>query len=147
MPTSVVRQDSQFHAPERTVVPIEQEVFGLRRGTGGPVWILDPPAGARRLFWEKVGARVEPQHEVSVAEGPVRIEAVLDLHDQIPPGLAGRTGQAWLFFIDLVPLANWSHPCAYVLVRLDEEPLWIEHRWPPSEAIRLVPLPRPPSLK
>jgi hypothetical protein len=147
MTTSVVRQDEQFHAPARAVVPIAEEVFGLRRGSGGPLWILDPPAEVRRLFWEKVGARIEPQQEVFVAEGAVLLEAVLDLHDHVPPGFEGRTGLAWLFFIDLVPPANWSHPCAYVVVRLEEEPLWLEHRWPPSEAIRLVPLPRPPSAR
>jgi hypothetical protein len=147
MTTSVVRQDQPFHTPERTVVPIEQEVFGLRRGSGGPLWILDPPPEVRRLFWEKLGPRIEPQQEVSVAEGTVVIEAVLDLHDQIPPGLEGHTGSAWLFFIDLVPEAGWSHPCAYVLLRVGEEPLWVDHRWPPSEAIRLVPLPRPPSAR
>jgi hypothetical protein len=147
MTTSVVRQDKHFHAPARTVVPIAQEVFGLRRGSGGPLWILDPPAEVRQRFWAKVGIKIEPQQVVSVAAGAVLLEAVLDLHDQIPPGLEGRTGQAWLFFIDLAPLANWSHPCAYVLMRTDEEPLWITHRWPPSESIRLEALPRPPSAQ
>jgi hypothetical protein len=110
MTTSVVRQDKQFHAPSRTVVPIAQEVFGLRGGAGEPLWILDPPAEVRRLFWEKVGVRIEPQQDVSVAEGRVLVEAVLDLHDQVPPGLEGRSGEAWLFFVDLVPMANLVAP-------------------------------------
>jgi hypothetical protein len=142
--TTAVRQDARFHRPERSSVSIAQEVFGARRGAGDPRWMLDPPPEFIRRFWELFAARIDPHQEVSIAEGRVLLEGVRDAHDRAIPGLGSLAGEAALFFVDLDPEANWAHPCAYVALSIDGEPIWAEHRWPPSEAIRLVPLPRPP---
>lgn len=140
---TAVRQDRWFHVPERTVVSIDEEVFEARPGTGGRCWILDPPAEVRARFWERFAPAVGGEEAVFVAEGPVLIEGVRDAHDRPLPGLAGRAGEAALFFVDREPGAGWSHPCAYVFLPVGGEPLWVDHDWPPSEAVRLLPLLRP----
>lgn len=139
-----VRQDARFHLPERRVVSIAREVFGAQPGTAGRPWLIDPPPEVRRRFWETFGPAIEPHHEVFVAEGSVLLEQVQDIHDRPIPGLDGHAGAAALFFIDLEPAAAWSHPCAYVVLPAVGKPLRLEHIWPPSEAVRLNPLPRPP---
>lgn len=143
-PFTAVRQDQRFHRPERSGVSIAQEVFEAQPGTAGRRWILDPPIETRRAFWDRFGAGIAPQHETFVAEGRVLIEGVRDCHERPLAGLEGRAGEAALFFVDLVPEASWSHPCVYILIPTIGEPLRIEHGWPPSDAVRLVPLPRPP---
>lgn len=146
MLTSATRLDTHLHAPERKVVSILGEVFG-RQVTGGPRWIMEPSRQVQNRFWNEYGARVTPDQSVFVAEGVVPLDLVLDLHDRPLPALGDlREGDAWLFFVDIVPEANWGHPCAYVLFFPSGESRRIEHRWPPSESIRLIPLARPPSL-
>lgn len=141
---SAARQDKRFHLPERTVVSIDEEVFGARPGSGGRRWVLDPPVEVRRRFWDTFGAEIEPHQRVFVAEGPVLLEQIRDAHERPLPGVAGRTGEVALFFVDREPEASWSHPCAYILLPASGGPLRVEHGWPPSEATRLLPLPRPP---
>lgn len=42
-------------------------------------------------------------------------------------------------FVDLVPRANWGHPCLYLLVDREGEVTRVEARFPPSRAdLRLV---------
>ncbi len=141
---TAVRQDTRFHAPDQSVVSVAQEVFGARRGAGDLRWILDPPPETTRRFWALFGDRIEPHHEVSVAEGRALLEGVRDAHDRPVPALDGLSGEAALFFVDLAPDANWSHPCAYVAFPAVGEPVWAEHFWPPAEDIRLVPISRLP---
>jgi hypothetical protein len=140
---TVVRQDQRFHSPERPSVSIAREVFEARAGTEGWRWILDPPLEVRRGFWELYGPSIERGHEVFVAEGRVLLEEVRDVHERALPGLGDRKGEGALFFVDLDPDANWSHPCAYILMPANGEPVRLAHDWPPSESVRLVPLPRP----
>jgi hypothetical protein len=139
-----VRLDHRFRRPARSVVAIAEEVFGAPPGTGGPRWILDPPPAIVELFWDRFGPGIDDRSDVFAAEGRVLLEEVRDAHDRPLPSLAGRSGEASLFFVDRAPEANWAHPCAYVVVpRTGGEPTRAEHDWPPSEAIRLVPLTRP----
>lgn len=138
---SVTRQDTRFHAPDRTVVPILKEVFGLP-SNDGPRWILDPPTAVRERFWKEFGKRIEEPHTVFVAEGRVLLEALRDVHDRPIPGGEHLSGEGWLFFVDLSPEANWAHPCAYVVLRPSAAAVWLTHRWPPDETVRLVSIPR-----
>lgn len=138
---TAVRQDTRFGRPQRAVVSVAREVFRAPPGSGGPAWILDPPPETIRRFWERFGPAILPDTPVFVAEGKVLIEQVQDAHDRPVPGLAGHAGEAALFFVDLEPMAEWAHPCAYILWPDEGEPLHVEHRWPPAESIRLVPLP------
>lgn len=143
---TAVRQDKRFHRPERSVVSVDREVFGAPPGSAGSQWILNPPPTTLRSFWEHYASEIPRDAYAFVAEGKVLIEGVADAHDRPLHGLEGRSGEAALFFIDLDPMADWAHPCAYILWPDNGEPLRIEHHMPPSEAFRLLPLPRPPRL-
>jgi hypothetical protein len=141
-----VRLDQRFRRPARSVVAIAEEVFGAPAGTGGPRWLLDPPPATVELFWDRFGPGIGDRCDVFAACGRVLLEEVRDAHDRPLPSLAGRSGEASLFFVDCLPEANWSHPCAYVVLpATGGEPLRVEHDWPPSEAHRLAPLRRPSS--
>jgi len=145
---TAVRQDRRFHRPERRVVSIEREVFAERVGEGGRQWVLDPPPEDQRRFWQLFGSAIKPHEQVFVGEGRVLIETLSDVHDRPLPGLEGKSGEAALFFVDRNPDANWSHRCSYILLPKGGEALRIDidHGWPPSEAVRLVPSLRPPSI-
>ena len=41
-----------------------------------------------------------------------------------------------VFFFDLVPTANFAHPCAYLLVPNDGAPLYRLADFPPAEELR-----------
>jgi len=140
---ATIRQDRVFHGPERSVVSISKEVFDIRQGTVGRRWILEPSPEILGYFWTQYGDNIPPSHEVSVAEGKVLLEGLRDVHGTPPPGLAGHVGPASLFFVDEIPEANWSHACTYYLLPDVGEPFYIKHVWPPGEAVRLIPLPRP----
>ncbi|MCC6558196.1 MAG: hypothetical protein IT372_35060 [Polyangiaceae bacterium] len=72
------------------------------------------------------------------------LEGVRAAHDRPIPALDGLSGEAALVFVDLAPDASWSHPCANVVFPAGGEPVWADHRWPPAEDIRLVPISRLP---
>lgn len=74
------------------------------------------------------------------AKGRTYMEALRDAHDRAVPGLEDVAGEAWLFFADFSPLSNWSHECAYIVVRDHGEPVIAHHRWPPNDAVRLLPV-------
>jgi hypothetical protein len=138
--TRVTRQDTRFHAPDRSVVSITKEVFGVA-SVDGPFWILDPPIAIRERFWKEFGDRIDEHRDVFAAEGRVLVEALRDVHGRPIPGGEGLSGEGWLFFVDLAPPANWAHPCAYVVLRPDADSAWLTHRWPPDDTICLIPLP------
>jgi len=40
--------------------------------------------------------------------------------------------ESWVFFIDLMPVSNWAHPCNYVFVNvINGEYIILDHNWPP----------------
>ena len=143
MAITVVRQDTRFKMPARRVVFIPEALFGAPAGSGGPSWIIDPPPAVEELFWKRFGDVIDDQSEVFAALGRVLLTEVRDAHDRPLPALADRSGEAWLFFIDRVPEANWSHACAYAVVPVQGDPFLVEHIWPPSESIELARIRRP----
>jgi hypothetical protein len=136
---SVDRQDQWFHRPTRSSVSIAEEIFEAPAGTKGRQWILDPTRATQRRFWKLFGSRIHAPHQVFVAEGPVLLESLRDVHGQLLPGLEGVKGSASLFFVDEQPDANWSHACTYFLLPDAGEPLELKHRWPPSDDVRRIP--------
>jgi hypothetical protein len=136
---SVDRQDQWFHRPTRSSVSIAEEIFEAPAGTKGRQWILDPTRATQRRFWKLFGSRIHAPHQVFVAEGPVLLESLRDVHGQLLPGLEGVKGSASLFFVDEQPDANWSHACMYFLLPDAGEPLELKHRWPPSDDVRRIP--------
>lgn len=143
---TAVRQDERFRRSQRSVVSVDREVFGAPPGSAGSTWILDPPPETLRRFWKRFGPEITHDTPVFVAERKILMDDIRDYHDRLIPGLEGRSGEAALFFVDLDPMADWAHPCEYILWPDDGEPLRIKHHMPPSEAFRLLPLPRPPRL-
>lgn len=141
MPLTVTRLDARYHAPERLSVAIPEEVFGIRSWPSGPTWILDPPRSVRERALRHIKESFRDREPaLFAAEGRIHVEALRDAHDRAVPGLEAVAGEAWLFFADLSPLANWSHECAYIVVRDHGEPIIAHHRWPPSDAVRLLPI-------
>ncbi len=47
-------------------------------------------------------------------------------------------GPGWLFFIDDVPLANWEHPCRYVLVKKTGDIVVVKGTTPPKNIASFV---------
>jgi hypothetical protein len=147
MASTVVRQDARFKVPARSAVSIPEALFGAPAGTGGPRWILDPPPAIQELFWRRFGDVIDGSSDVFAVLGRVLLTEVRDAHERPLPALADRSGEAWLFFIDRVPEANWSHACAYAVLPVEGEPLLVEHVWPPSESIELARIRRPAAAR
>lgn len=47
-----------------------------------------------------------------------------------------------LIFVDLVPDANWAHPCAYCFIT-PTGVVWRDEKWPPSSDVPMTPIERP----
>jgi hypothetical protein len=136
---SAIRQDLVFKPQQRSSVSIAEEVFEGQAGTNGRQWILDPPHEVQLRFWAHFKDHIDPEGHAFIAEGPIFLEHLRDIREEALPNLKDRSGRSALFFIDKNPKANWAHPCTYVIFPEAGEPFALEHDWPPSETIRLVP--------
>lgn len=79
------------------------------------------PALSREQAWEMVRARQEiaAQKDVRVFVAPEPLASgtvIRTWHKSVTVPAAMK--QAWFFFIDLAPQANWEHDCLYVFVAL-----------------------------
>jgi hypothetical protein len=88
---------------------------------------------------------VQAQDEVFYCEELIDAEQMKDAMDKVIPGLSQAKGEVALFFVDQEPMANWAHPCLYVLVHRDGSITQAQHYLPPAEEIPLSPFSEPGS--
>jgi hypothetical protein len=110
-------------------------------GECGPEPVTKPPRKVTDAFWRTFGGRI-PDGAVVLAStteiNPKSVQTVLKNQ-----GFGDTKTSAYLFFVDLEPEANWSHPCMYVFMPVTGEPTWYTAGWPPDDTIVLKPQARP----
>ncbi|MBI4616234.1 MAG: hypothetical protein HY720_21650 [Planctomycetes bacterium] len=144
MSQTAIRLDRRFQERNLAFVDIVRDVLGGPRDAGGPAWLLDPPVAVREEFLRRHTGEFTETDRVFVARGRVVVDALLDARGQRIPELSCEPREAYLFFIDHDPRANWAHACTYILVLADASEARAAHRFPPSEAVQLHAI-EPPS--
>lgn len=97
-------------------------------------------------FWREFGWLAIDRTKVFVSCELVQLETIRDAHEKIVDGFRDMTGEAVLFFVDMLPKANWAHRCAYVAVQPSGDSIFVSHRWPPSRSIDMTRMRRPDAL-
>ncbi|MDA8408866.1 MAG: DEAD/DEAH box helicase family protein [Treponema sp.] len=101
-----------------------------------------PPVNLSDLFWKTFGDRVPSGALVMASKSVLSPKTVKNALDRlIAPDASSE--EAFLFFIDLEPEANWAHACAYAFVSAERTGDWYEAEWPPQTSIDLVVQGRP----
>ena len=89
---------------------------------------------ARTLFWQYFGDTVESGMRC-YALGKLAPSELMTLRGKSLPILPAFE-QAWIFFVDMAPSANWGHACAYAFIDAKSgQPAWFKALWPPTPSI------------
>lgn len=102
---------------------------------------------AIRRFWKLVGPELAAHHQAFVSKKLVPLSHVSDFDGRLVFE-GSPIEEAFLFWIDEEPDANWAHLCRYVVVFDDGSGfVSIVGEWPPVEVIydKLEKIERPPA--